>query len=568
MNWSIARAQCWEFTRLARRDYLTMTWILLLIVPALHGLMHSTMAPAETEVVYPLMLSIIYSVLLLVMCLPQMSHSASGTCSLGDSSATDYSRPITTAQMMFVPIFLSLVTRLAYYLAVLYLAGKFLGYHFPVAGGVILIGSLHIALRSMELGCSRVSQVLLALACMVAVTLYVLMPNLNLLGAILLRPEQWSQLLSFSPVDSAVLTLVACLSLVLGWWMGDGKRHGDTGGDQQALRRRIPKPSGSRKLSSPFQSAIRAQWWLEFRRALRATGVNTLVIVPLLIIATLVLPYLGMEANGLLTLWVLVFLSCPVVFVVMATESVSAMPLRAKDRELSIFERTQPLTVECSLVIKVGAAMTTSLLCTLLTYAVGAIVVWILRPALTEAHAELIRFAEERLTANLSWATITLVAVVFLLALGVTLSLLALVSRYLLHARAFGPVASLFAGTLVPAFYGLLLILDKRTDWNIGIVWAAHAWILAAAILFGTIWGLRRVREAGLVHVRSQFIALMAWILFVGASLWLKSSFASIGLAWANVENVHMLALCVGLLCLPLGSVAWAPLALSAQRSQ
>lgn len=80
--------------------------------------------------------------------------------------------------------------------------------------------------------------------------------------------------------------------------------------------------------------------------------------------------------------------------------------------------------------------------------------------------------------------------------------------------------------------------------------------------------GLRTALNQGIVYAPVFALSLVLWLVLLASLSWLADLGQQAGFSLSELDNTHVQVFCFGLLCLPLASVAWAPLSLDAQRSQ
>lgn len=121
--------------------------------------------------------------------------------------------------------------------------------------------------------------------------------------------------------------------------------------------------------------------------------------------------------------------------------------------------------------------------------------------------------------------------------------------------------------TIIPA-YGILFLLDRVQEWDLTTFWAIHAWAIGVYVLFLVIRGLWRAWRHELLGLPTFLSAIGLWLAFVTTVVWVVTIFRPDLSVSVAMNNLHLVVFFAGLLSIPLGSVAWAPLALDGQRSQ
>lgn len=106
----------------------------------------------------------------------------------------------------------------------------------------------------------------------------------------------------------------------------------------------------------------------------------------------------------------------------------------------------------------------------------------------------------------------------------------------------------------------LLAIYDFAHGWCFLVLWISYAWIGSAAILFLSVWAIRRALKSGFLGPRFFLIAFVAWAVYLASA-------GTFLMEIAPVMPACVLALVLASLLIPLATTAMAPLALAAHRN-
>jgi hypothetical protein len=280
-------------------------------------------------------------------------------------------------------------------------------------------------------------------------------------------------------------------------------------------------------------------------------GLGTAVVA---FVGILVLNSIG-ELRGKATiLWVGVLCASPFAFLLLGAEWLLGLKRQQGAVWLSAFDATQAMGSSGLVCIKL--AVLTACVCLSWIILAATAAVWVtlwgdLTPWIETGRN--VGAALAKIPAW-SWACVALIAVVnftaagaLLIAIGLTLPLR----------------PKLFIAALnVVAVYFLLALWDGKQGWLLWRFWEAHAWLLAMALVAATFLALKKALGAGHLARRHFIPVLCLWIAHVGAVFAL--SFQAV---LGNVSvPLPVLALGLGILTLPLGSIAFSPLALAAFR--
>ena len=117
-----------------------------------------------------------------------------------------------------------------------------------------------------------------------------------------------------------------------------------------------------------------------------------------------------------------------------------------------------------------------------------------------------------------------------------------------------------FVGLFVAVFVHFAIVLrDEHYGWPLAPLWSAYGWIFSLLIVIGTIYVLKRALEFHFLSgkILAGFVAI--WLVYAATAITSMHHFPF-------SMPLPAKALCYAMICLPLASVAAAPLAFAANR--
>ena len=569
MNTAILRAQLWELWRLSRLEIAYRTGGVLIGALALHGTCTLLMdQPGFTEI-YIIAMSFAYLVIFLAACTP-FFYSAALVVSddWRHFLKAQYSKPVSTLQLLGVALVYDVSTRLACHGVLACFFQRLFGLNYPIASVV-----LFAAVTGAALFCLAASYVgpwtfLATLAALASVLLVVLFHGAGGNNYILDGPEAWHELFTFFATEYIAMALLTVGVAALAARAVDRQRH-DTPRDRG--RRVSPRilPSVRADIrQTPFPSAFRAQLWMEIRRVSEVCLAGVLVLLFFFAMSfASAMGNLPPIYNGFI--WLLTFLVSPMVFILGGAGALSGMKARAGTASLSTFEATQAMPLGARLGLKVAVVFCAHLAGSLIFLA-AALLAWHLYPAPALAGLEKLLAGPGALLAAGGAPRVILAGLVVFSTLSLTFILLSLAGFYGTRGTDDASLSTRrdLAFILAVVVYTFLAVVEVASSWDFTTFWILNAWVAAITLIAFTLRNLQKLFRAHLVARPTFVVVALVWLAFVVAAAWLCVVGEKAGARWNVFENIHLLVFCVGLSFIPLASFAWAPLSLAARRSQ
>ncbi|MDA1053073.1 MAG: hypothetical protein O3C40_21685 [Planctomycetota bacterium] len=478
------------------------------------------------------------------------------TTHIGFSFRLGFTRPISTARMVAIPmLFIVIVAPLCYLLPAI-LFSWLMGLSVPLVGPAMLSAGAAACLVAVAwspatsigkaIGLVAFFGGLIASAAMYHLPSGNPDPFLLEIG----KPDYFD----FAWYQYLVLLAVPAIAMVVTVVAVERQRHGDRW-QLDGLRRRwrglnIPWP-GSHRRQQPFRSLLVAQCWYEMRRF----GVKLLVLsllaplVPFLLVTFVsrVDPGLG----GAPWVWLVAVGFSPLVYQMIGADGAIGLRHKQGALQLSAFDATRALQNDQLIAIK------------LLVIASCSLVGWLWMGLAAGAHAAL--SGDWPLWVQLGQTisqAVGDVPVHWWIAGGCNVALLYISSSSFLFA--FGMWVPLHPRLFACVFFAVvahiaLAIGDFEHDWTVRYLWLAEGWVLTIAIVVGSYLAVRKALSSGFLGKRLFVCMFCLWVIYVSTTI-------AMFLKTAPALPLTVAALGVASLLVPLASTAIAPLALASHR--
>ncbi len=472
-----------------------------------------------------------------------------------------FTRPISTTQLVVVPMLYSIALAVVSFLAPASLFCLVGGQSLPLtrlASGVACVAACLIA--SVWSPSTKAGRWLSLTAATMGVLIVLIVfhsrhsdsvPWLMAMG----RPGYFDVTWRYYAACAASV-LIALVVTIMGV---DRQRHGDVGWRGFAVEPagRAPdavvNPLAMRVFSGPFA----AQFWYEMRRAGR-TVMPLAVLAPLFpLVLVISVPWLDANWKGATGVWLAAIAFCPYVYQLVATEDAIGLRRVQGATRLSSFDAIRPLSNDQLIVTKLIAIAACSffgLLCMAITAGLHSIVAgdWQAWRLIFSAVSAAVGGAPPY------WWAIG-ACVIVLQYLSSTSMLLALGLWMPRHPLAFATcVLALFSAAM-------LAVWDAQQDWRFLSLWTTAGYAAAGAVVIACGFALRRAFAAG--YLGQPFFILTAglWAVYVASAIAIYARTAPILAGYFHMAP-PLLALGASLLLVPLAATAAAPLALASHR--
>jgi len=552
VNTTILRTQLWELFRLTWPELLVRFFTPLALVYVLTRITGIVDYFAGTLLLECLLVSSLTSLLWL----KSFEQRAPGAFPL----QLGFVHPLSDFWLAAVPLAWLLLTNALLYVALASVTQLILGHPFPVLSMIpfILLATAGIAMLAWS--STRFVERVLGAILLGFIMLRWFQGRLSVLDSVSIAPLDWASAFRSTPME-ILLGLGGALLFSLLCIVSIGRqRHGDT--EPLLGWRNLFSNSFSERLErrTGFTSARSAQIWFELRRVgLRGAGITLAAIF--MMAAGLSAAVSGADLLGGLLFYSALFFS-PLVLVVAVTEGVLGLNYRGHTPRLSPYEATLPRTESTSILQKLEVALGVTLAG---WSAIGLAILLgffaLLDPNIpSQSPSHFIADITERHEHLVMW-----------IVLGFTLF-----------------VASSAATVLVIASVGYFLPrIQKHLVWAVSLTFCALVPIPLSIIedlmgsdlrllfdLWLVVWGifligvtaisLRDLHRSGHSGILFILVCTFCWALLLAMvlKLYLDGDF--------DPFHVRLPEACfaLGLLSIPLASVAWAPLSLAALRHE
>lgn len=469
-------------------------------------------------------------------------------------------RPVSTAWLVAIPLAWLVLTNAAVYLVLVFLAKSLFGVAYP---GIAMLPPLLFTtaiLATVSWSTNRVAERAMALVVLIVVTTIWMSNHLAYLDPLWSSDSGFDKFYSVSAIDTPVLVMGMLLALAVLVFFVERQRRGAS---EAVIKWRavwaLAKWIDVERIKG-FRSPRHAQLWFDLRR----TGIRAAAIVCVGLMAFLAAAWLSAESGGesLLALWgVAVFQLFPLGLIVATVEGMLGLKMRGQQWRLSVFEATLPATVPGSITLKLGLCIALTLLCWTVFAAGATLIACLFQSGLQDNLRDLLDFAgtTSRLELVL-WAVVSIVA----FAIACTIAALFLMSLGYSAAQWRAYTAfTLPAGLCFIASIGLPIV-GRLTGWNVEI--AGKVLLVCWGLFFAAValLSLRVALRKGYLRGGLLVGVLLVWggllTMVTGLMLYAGGSLSDI--------SPYAAVLVVGLLCLPVAAMAWAPMALAALRHQ
>ncbi|QDV27586.1 hypothetical protein [Aureliella helgolandensis] len=563
------QALLWELWRTSRKELLLVLvsqclFVLLLYVATNYS--QALTGKAIDESAAPVFSGIFVLVASVVACFSQSGRNSFDNRYSGFVFRIGFIRPITTLQLVTVPmLFVILVAPVCYLVpAVLYQAC--MAYSVP-----LLVPSLLSACVTSWLVATAwipttiVGRVLgLVLFAAVFVGLLIGFHSWRQHPEPLLMAIGRSDYFQLNGYQYAVLLAIPCLAIFTtyrsvvcqrcgeSWWVLEAfPKWWNSGGAR--LKTFKPRTSLATIVVQPFASAQQAHLWFEMRRfGFHVLGLAFLLpVVPLLV--TLTTTFVKPNWDREIWIWGVAIFFCPVVYQLAATEG--AIGLRAKQGTLqfSTFEATRPIRNDVLIAGK------------LFLVAACALAGWLWMGIVAAVSAVLLGDVAHGLE-FVKWLTLQVGELPWywwsggVLVLGmqyVGISAMLLAAGLWMHRH---PLLAVYSMGIF-CLHLPLVVWDATHAWMLTPLWLIYAWGASLAITLVGGWGPRRAVSSGSIGWSVLAAIGGLWLAYATLMVWVVSQ---VELPLGGPLAVRTLA--VVSLLLPLISACLAPLALASHR--
>lgn len=552
---TVLQAMLWELWRTSRFELLVrLAWqvaIIFLIYTATADASAPEIAVVRGVVVLLLAISSTFS-------MTWLNALDSEDVNNGFSFRLGFTRPVSTARLVALPMLFSVVVAVSFYLLPAALFRFLMGVPMPLVGPAVIIASAIVCLVATAWSpATRIGRSLAITGLLVVqgIAMYFFHNSRHDPDVLLMaigKPEYFQ----LAWYEYAALIVVAAAAFIVVLIAVEGQRHGDRWFEGLRLassRWRLPPVARAASATKPFPGPVAAQCWYEMRRfgsLLLALGVAGALIV---VGAISTMLWLDPNWQGAPSIALLAVVICPIVYQVVGVNG--AIGLRHKQGSVtySAFDATRSLSNDQLIAIK------------LLVVAACSLAAWLCMVAAVVMHAAAAGYwptlvqsgevASGQLGHVPSYWWIAGVSNAVLLYASSSSILLALGLWLPLHPKV------LVSGFLVIFLHLILAGWDEHHGWRLQLLWVTYAYLLAVAIVAVSFFALWKALAAGYLTKRFFGFAFGLWVIYILSSVALYTKTTS-----ALSIPLPLLALGGAMLLVPLATTAAAPLALAAHR--
>ena len=486
---------------------------------------------------------------------------------IGFSFRLGFTRPISTTQLVVVPLLYSVVIAVTCYLLPTLLVASLLDMSMPLLGPAALVACVVTCLIA-AVWCPTtifgrgISLAAMGSAMVVTVAVFDWLrddpdPILLALG----KPEYFD----FSGQTYLILAALGAIASVMTVVGVDRQRHGDASPleglgrwwrsrrDSEDGRTSARSTTAAASTAKPFTSSVAAQCWYETRR-FGQTLLLVGVLSPLLPLAFVcIVPWVDAGWDASPVVWILALVFCPIAYQLVGVDGAIGLKRNQGTVQFPVFDATRAMPNDQLVAIKLLVIAGYSLfgwLCMGLVAGLHTIVAgdWQAWSRIGDAVTGLVGDVPVYwwIAALSNFVLLYVSSCCVLLAFGLWLPR---------HRVIFTCGAATLYGHM------LLAALDVATDWDFRYLWTAYGYLIPIAIVCGCVVALRKALSAGLLGKRFFAGAFCLWVIYVASTIAVYIKLAPA----TSLPPVAILLVGSGLL-VPLAATAFAPLALASHR--
>ena len=545
------KAMLWELWHLSRWELLFRIFGPAIVWSCVFGLLF----PLSNIDDYQVLMFPLFMLTLLTSLISNVWISTLDNTQNGFSFYLGFTRPVTTAKLVCIPmLYLSGTAALCYLLPIGFLRVVFdIPFPlFPVAALIATASVLFIMAVWIPESRSGKAVSFLIMPCVMGALLF-----FRIKGRVDFSSELFSSKLlvtfSLSILDYLILLGLFVGGIVVTTLVIDRQRHGDRISGVWPSVERTDLSKRMFRWNGPFKTSRQAQYWYELRRSgapLLLFGLGTTAFVFLGAFA------LDLPEHKATLIWALTLILSPFVFSLMGAEWLLGLRYRQGIASLSIFDATQAMDNRGLMGIKLIVLFT----CVLLNWLFMALAaaMWTLfwgdYHLWIKAVSAIQPFLDK--VSLLYWSCI---GVVLLMS---SLCSVAMIMSGALFVQRYPRITS--SALIVSYFYGSLLAVSFKHNWMPKYFWDVNAWLIACAVVVITVLLWRKALCDGFLQQRHFFVSLSLWSAYVGAAIALYLRIIP------SDVTVPFSGLILGLssLLLPLLTIAAIPLSLAIHRTR
>ena len=544
------QAQVWELWHSSRSELLQIMGMQLVFLLLIGGL--NFLPGGDDEMTQGMVRGLFVIMCMAVSVFSQSWRNSFESRHIGFSFHLGFTRPISTAQLVFVPMLYIVVAACTWYLVPALLYALVFRLEIPLLGPAMIVGCIVSCFVAIAWSTQTIASRAIGLVCFFVA----------LIGSIVLfhRAQDFADPMliavgkpgyyAFTWYQILALFLASAVAIALTVVAVDRQRHGDLWTPIKKRKRR----SSVRKLSttSAFRGPVTAQIWYEMRRfGFLVLGVS--IVVPLLALLAAFVGSKFYPESTWIHFWIVCMGASPLVYQLIGTDGAIRLRYAQGALQFSLFDAVRPLRNDQLIAIKMLLIAALSVIGFLGMAIAAGLHAWINEDMTHWANLISALPVSLRDVAIHQW--ISLACALVMLFFSSTSMLIAGGLWLPIHPKLFVVISSVFYGIVV------LAMIDGQKGWNYSTYWVGLGWVFAFGISLGCIWSIKKALTSGFLSKQYFLAALGVWsIYFV----------TMIGVYWKvrsgiEIPVVAQILWLSGLL-IPLATAAFAPLSLAEHR--
>lgn len=466
-----------------------------------------------------------------------------------------YTRPISSLQLVIVPMVYSVVTSVAGYLVCALIAQVILGQPLPLLGPSLIFGCIICLLTCVTWSSTHAAEKIIGLFLTVLAIICALLVRHEL------RPGDEPILLAMGDVEYFDLAWYECLGLVLTSVLSValtvvavGRQRYSEGFRwnvfwsflpslfpasvlQMLLRNRCwvacKEWIGHREGPRPFRGAVVAQWWFDLRRTELLFWVAC-VWCACVLAFVVITPLFNESWGGAHSprLWLGATFFSPLIYQLLGTDPVVGLRHKQGSTELSLFDATRPLRCDQLIAIKLLVVAGRSLFGFLLMLSVAAIHAtaagqwhhWNeMGQAMISAVQQLAAgewgkspenvgkstFAAGQLSVAWYCAGLGNLMLLYFSSASLMITLVLCVARY----------SKLMAGfSIVVVIHACLLFWDASHDWPLSWLWRTYSYLVPISLIMASLCAMKIAIYAGYLSWQYFLAVFCFWSIYIATA--------------------------------------------------
>lgn len=545
------QAQIWELWHSSRWELLQIMGIQLVFLLLIGGL--NFLPGGDDETTQGLIRGLFVIMCMAVSVFSQSWRNSFESRHIGFSFHLGFARPISTAQLVIVPMLYIIVAACLWFLIPASIYALVINVDVPIIGPMLFVSCVVSCFVAVAWSTQTVvSRAVGLVSFFVALIGFIFLfhrtqdavdPMLIAVGKLEYYDLSVIQLIGFliSHVVAIALTIVAV----------DRQRHGDIW-QPTWKRSKTVSVVDQNWLATAFRSALTAQIWYEMRRF----GIRTLAIGLLAPFAVLALAMIGSQVypnSTWIYFWIVCVFAGPLAYQLLGIDGAVRLRYAQGALQVSLFDSTCPMRNDQLIGIKLTLIGAISVVGCIGMATAAFMHAWINgdAPIWAELFEKLSVVVRD--VSLLHWIGFSFAAAMIFFS---STSMMMAGALWLpVHPKLFAAISTTLYGI------GVLAMLDSHHGWNYSIVWVGMGWVTTIGVTTGCLWAIRKALVSGFISQTYFLVALGLWAIYLITMI-------GIYMNWIGEIELPLVAKALGLtgLLVPLATTALAPLALAEHR--